>query len=196
MHHARFVARRLAATLTAAVIPLAVVAAGPASADSQSHADDRQDVVGQTEGGDPTVVPGDRARDIVWSKATYGNQKLNLLIEVRELASSNYSFTWDVKDPSGRWWVTYQRTDTATYVYLQVAGGDESPCSGLTHARSDSTDRVRVTVPRSCLGAPKWVRYGVASFGSAGDEYRYDDGRLNGSVLPGGAKLGPQIAYN
>lgn len=48
----------------------------------------------------------------------------------------------------------------------QLVGGDYSPvrCTRLSHSIDYDAERVVVSVPRSCLGRPRWVRAGLQSF--------------------------------
>ena len=60
--------------------------------------------------------------------------------------------------------------------------GRRVTCRGLRHAIDYRADTVRVSVPRSCLGRPTWVRVGgsTASWSEAQETYRSDDGLSTG----------------
>ena len=80
----------------------------------------------------------------------------------------------------------------------QELGGDGHSLAvacDVTHRISYDRNRVMLRVPRSCLGAPRWVQVGIRST-VAGATFAYaDDARSNG--LPSGLQsslvLGPRI---
>jgi len=49
----------------------------------------------------------------------------------------------------------------------------EAPCAGLGHRGDPDLDVVRLTVPRSCLGRPRWVRAAASA-----DAWRETDGAV------------------
>ena len=76
--------------------------------------------------------------------------------------------------------------------------GRRVTCRGLRHSIDYRADEVRVSVPRSCLGRPAWVRVGgsSASWSEAQETYRSDDGlrkgkngRIDPAPLPVGRRL-------
>lgn len=68
---------------------------------------------------------------------------------------------------------------------LEVGSGDEVPCSGLDHTIDYEADTVVTTIPRSCLGDPKWVE--VSSFGGG---YFADAEGVDHNFLDNGQKAG------
>ncbi len=69
----------------------------------------------------------------------------------------------------------------------------EMECRGLQHHIDYAEDTVRVSVPRSCLSRPKWVRVGAGtdSFIDEAEEYRFDDALSTGE--PGLPALGRRL---
>ncbi len=88
------------------------------------------------------------------------------------------------------------RTDDKTFiVYIFANNGSwesesilvingEVDCRGLRHHINYAENTVRVSVPRSCLSRPKWVRVGARtdSFIDEAEEYRLDDALSTGTA--------------
>lgn len=200
--------QRAAATAVGAVAAVAAVlglvltaVVLPAHAGTQSKDDAAGDVrlvqTPDSPGATPSSKPRrkDRAHDVVWSRADYGDGKLRLTTEVRELADDGYIAVWVVKTKTARWWVRYDKSTAPAEVALSIAGGGDSPCD-LGSSASDRTDRVRVTVPRTCLGNKRWIRYGAIVGIERPAGLLFDDGRRKGDFLVNDAFLGPKVRYN
>ncbi len=57
------------------------------------------------------------------------------------------------------------------------------PCEGLQHSVSYAEDLVAVSVPRSCLGGPAWVRYGGTVRAVDPDGTVFTDALLSGDPV-------------
>ncbi len=173
---------RIAARLTAgALLGASLAVAAPAAhADDETTTDIIKDVrETDFDGTDAVIKRRDRARDIVWSKASYANDKITLSIEVRNLAPEGYGFIWQLKDATQRWNVEYNHESADPFITITVTNsGSEVPCEGTTGDRFPAQERVKVVVPASCIGDPDWVKYGSAAghLASPG-RLRFDDGR-------------------
>lgn len=121
----------------------------------------------------------DRARDVVWSKAAYANDKFTLQMEVRNLAAEGYAFLWQLKDATHRWTVEYNHEATVAFITITDTNtGFPVPCEGTSGDPLPAQERVKVVVPASCFGDPDWVKYGSAAAHLAGpSRIRIDDGR-------------------
>lgn len=90
----------------------------------------------------------------------------------------------------------YTASLTARGVSLTRYGGSEVDCPGLSAAFHDTRDRVTWSVPRSCLGSPRWVRPGVSLLrfpGASGLRSLFDDGLRRGLDPAQPIGLGPRI---
>jgi hypothetical protein len=61
---------------------------------------------------------------------------------------------------------------------------------------SVAKDTVTFTVPRGCLGGPRWVRTGALTSTDGADSILYDDARRVGSPDNGDIELGPRVHHN
>lgn len=68
------------------------------------------------------------------------------------------------------------------------------PCTELLTTRSTSTNTVTVTVPRSCLRGPRWVRAGVSTDRAVGDRHRTDTWSRSGpDTVAFSGPFGPRV---
>jgi hypothetical protein len=166
--------RLLASALTAAALFLlggagTGHAVAPSVSEHRSHPSARQvhdvrhDVrrVQQRVDGDVIVrVPARRHGDITGLKVSHGERAVVARISLRSLTRADRLFGA----------VVQLRTSKVTYtavVYrlkphhpLEVTfdGGGRTSCADLRYRLNYRLDTVTITVPRECLGAPKWVR--------------------------------------
>jgi len=63
-----------------------------------------------------------------------------------------------------------------TTVYVEGRNGQDRPCPGITAKLDFAHATTSVSVPRSCLGRPDWVRVGVGAFKQTSEStYFFDD---------------------
>ena len=76
---------------------------------------------------------------------------------------------------------------------LTKVSGKKVTCKGLRHSIDYDRATVVASIPRSCLGNPKWVKVGVQS-GSTSDfnTFYLDDALTNGTVGLN-PKVGPKV---
>lgn len=170
----------------------------PAAAESQSHADASKDVLRvRLADGQVTRLRSDRAHDIVRSRAVHRGSVLRLSVEVRRLARTDYIASWYVRTPEHTWWMHYDKEQGAPYTSLFHAGGPEVlDCDGLRGSASRRADRVTVRVPRSCIGNPRWIRFGSSVGHETNDHVVLDDGRLDAGILATKCRLGPRVQHD
>ena len=196
--------RRTALALAPLALLAALVGAAPAQAQSRTAYDARHDVVGDPEGRQTitTVRPGRREGDVVKVRTTYAGRALVVVQHYDRLTRPR---TGDlsghfvsVRTNAGR------RADLTVYVddgphhpqgqdVWEVPGRDSARCAGLRTRIDYAADTVRVRIPRSCLGNPRWVRVGSAG-SSLQDGYLYaDDARLRGRLDEDDLAFGPRL---
>lgn len=194
------VGSRLVSGTVALLVATGLVLVAPASvrADSQVSHDTARDAVKFFFGdGSSKRVRRDKTHDIVRSRAAYGGGKLVLSLEVRALARGNWIANWYLKTSNGRWWVHHDKEQGPAYTSLFEYGGPEVlDCAGLRGRADRRKDRVTVVVPRACIDAPRWVRFGT----SMGHDHNpdwviLDDGRLKAGFLATTCRLGGRIRY-
>jgi len=176
---------------TAAAVLLGVaLAAAPAraGADVLVHHDPTGDVARSAVGSNLySPMPTQAHGDIVATRVVHARLAIWIQIRLRELTDhSNGNFHLiGIKTPwrartirldafPGHWEGTISMTD----------GHGRPVACAVTHRINYDLNRVMLRVPRSCLGAPKWVRVGIRTT-VAGATYAYaDDARTAG--LPSG----------
>lgn len=205
---------RLAAPALALGLALgALVTAPPAGAEETVHDDaakdviDRQNIPPYTE----TVKPKDRLRDLTSIRTNYADEKLAVTVGLRQLGAG-YDFFVRVLVPSGDNYVVSSHDEAGTaedtydlYLYPQgtrtgARGGPPLKCPGLNLVRIPDKERIRVVVPRSCIGSPETVRTGalIHTFLDNGHS-RSDDARRNADIEPTSitlTRVGPAVAHD
>jgi hypothetical protein len=168
-------------TLTVAFAALTCVAAGPAYARTDVHRDAKKDVA--ADGPTPGTVVGDRANktvDITRLTVRHTDRTVELRLDLRALTPKvDEDPTWSVV-----WQVRAQgRRTPLDLLVLRLGRWDDVLLGGNLGKRcprrkspgpfavtvSQARDSVGVTIPRTCLGNPKWVRVGAAVTGTGSD---------------------------
>ncbi|NYI99302.1 hypothetical protein HNR19_000001 [Nocardioides thalensis] len=190
--------RLVSAAVAVLLAPGLVLAApAPARADSQVSHDSAKDALKFFFGDGTTKrVRRDKTHDIVRSRAAYGGGKLVLSLDVRALARNRWIASWYLKTSNGRWWVHHDKRKGPAYTSLFVYGGPEVlDCDGLRGRADRRRDRVTVVVPRGCIDAPQWVRFGSSMGLDTNDWAILDDGRMKAGFLATTCRLGGKIRY-
>lgn len=161
-------ALRRGVPLLAALLLPALLAAGPARAESSTLRDHTGDMWTVREG-ETTGEPAPRARigDIV--RTTFRHTDTRVVVRARfvELAPVGRRFTlWvGLRSRDGRETILGVRTsrrDRDGHTILMDAHGRDLDCA-VRHRLSYSRDVVRAVVPRTCLGDPASLRFNVLS---------------------------------
>jgi hypothetical protein len=169
-------------------LAVSAAVATPAHAATSSRTDPAGDVVRYDASGVPTTVAGTRNGDVVRRTYSHTSTVVKVRVAYRDLAraGSQVALSGTITTSTGKTRV-FQAFATPDYWpgshYLTDPRGMPVTCSGMRHT-FDYTDNVAtVTVPRSCLGKPAWVRIGVQHtwFDTQGVEYADDAGRAGWS---------------
>jgi len=149
----------------AAGVLASLALAAPASADTITHTDTAHDVVkfdGSNQTDAPTVKEGDVRRVTVAHtsgrvvvRLKYAElSRVNRWLAVAEVrTSSGKAFEVDLTASSGIGW---QGKLTVSH-----AAGGTVACAGADRKVDYALNTVRFSVPRGCLGDPRWVKVGV-----------------------------------
>jgi len=162
--------RTRAATLLTALTLIAtpVVAAGSAHAGSWSHKDARGDVMSVSMVADGGVAkdPTDKATDITRISVNHGRGKVTVTLKVRDVTGGDTAVLGRLVTPDGDYEAMVIRSGGMRLFTLADGSVDsdptDTPCRGKKVTFDTKRDRIRLTVPRTCLGSPKWVRVGAA----------------------------------
>ena len=88
---------------------------------------------------------------------------------------------WDVKTPNatgGRCTTTAGHGATYTSLF-HVHGPEVLDCDGLRGRTLPRQERVVVTVPRACIGNPRWIRFGASMGRETNTHHFIDDARID-----------------
>jgi len=172
-----------AALLTTTVAVAILAPAGAASAASVTLDDAKGDTWEEIQTGEaPTYVKqGSRANvDVNKTVVNHLSRKLHFTVKYHTLKSSGTRFglVQRMNFDEGDSMFLGLETFGSWKGDLQLFTGennDEVDCEGAEHDIDYAADRIEITIPRSCLGAPKWVKVGGYSFGSVpdGDDFLY-----------------------
>jgi hypothetical protein len=133
--------------------------AGPAQADTWSHADRAHDVARlKFTKADFAVKParGDRTTDITRLTVTHSAQRVTLRIKMRDLTNVDLRSTVAlIKTPTRPYIVAVESIEFA------FVGKQMGRCPRLQKNFDYQANLITIAVPRRCLGNPNWVRVGV-----------------------------------
>lgn len=160
--------RRRAAVLTAlALLAAPVATAGTAHAGTWSHQDARGDVMrfSMTDDGETiTRDPSDKTTDITRISVNHSARKVTVTLKVRDLTRGDAMVVGRLVTPKSDFSVLVVRSAEMRMFTLTDQDADEVAvrCRGKKISLDAALDRIRLTLPRTCLGSPKWVRAGAA----------------------------------
>lgn len=143
------------------------LAAGPASAERLAVADRHADVL-KVEEGATSGVPAPGSTFDVW-RSTFAHNADRVAVRVRfdDLRRTGKRFqVWvNLQDGRGRTHhvgVAAVPGDRSGTAWLMGGRGQDRPCR-VRHRIDYGRDLVRVSLPRTCLGSPRVLRFGVLS---------------------------------
>lgn len=154
----------LLAAMTLASAPLAVT--GQAHAATWTQQDARGDVlaISQSAGSEKETVepaPEDTATDITRFTVNHTARKVALVLRVRDLRHGDTMVSARLVTPRGAYDVLAFRSADLRMFGVSAANGTDVPCRGKKLRLDTVRDLIRITVPRACLGGPRWVRAGA-----------------------------------
>jgi hypothetical protein len=172
---------RRALVAFAAASALTMSTAAAADAGSWSHADPAGDVVAFDETPTGTPAPTREAGDVRRTSISHGSTRIGIKIKMRKHVKA-YSIFYFFSTPNGRYELSRMRLPGMSEVELRKGKSTKAiSCSGITWTAVRSRGTMAVSIPRSCLGNPRWIKagVGVAAFG---DEAFYGDDALQTGV--------------
>ena len=163
----------LALTALSAAVTLAVGVPATASAQTWRHTDPAGDVTKytynldtdeETETVDPTITNG----DVIGSTIKHNPRKVIATMRFRDLVAPTSdldAYVLSIKTNRLNRDLTVVATSDAPRGERQFSrpNGRDVRCRGLSHHIDYTANTVTMSVPRSCLGKPRWVKAGAAS---------------------------------
>jgi len=153
--------------LAAGVLAAASLALGaaPASADTITHTDAAHDVQ-RFDGDTQTTVPAVTEGDVRRVTVAHTSGRLVVKLKYAELSRTRWFGVTLVRTSSGKLFevdlVASKNLGWQGKLTVAAGNGSEIACSGADRKVDYAVNTVRISVPRSCLGDPRWVKVGVA----------------------------------
>lgn len=201
----------LALFLSLVVTGAAVAVAGPAQADRWTYDDAAGDVTTEvmTENSiTRTPVPEQANGDIVQVVAAHKARKVTIALRTRVPLTGPFTIAAGIRAPGkqlllmsmkmpgfgGTELLDFSTMDFSTMDFANPGAGPKS-CRGLKRTIGADRTTVRFSIPRSCLGNPRWFRFDLTLTTSAlfTDVSYDDDGLRTGMTLMGSSKKSPKI---
>lgn len=165
-----------------AAVALTVGTTAAASAATWSHADATKDVETSTDHGQTSTTDAENAdTDITQVRAA--NNTGTVVVRFRTRAALPHRFVAEIEIKTASQDFTVDRVHVGSSAGVYLSNGmDDIHCADLTFAVDRSTRWVRVSVPRTCIGNPGWVRVGAFALTMNSDDSREwaDDGLNTG----------------
>ena len=194
--------------MIALVAPAVLLVPAAAHAEKVETTDPAQDVVGVLLGVEEGVpeqtvpAPDQAAPDVVRTVVDHRTRLVRVRVELRDLATGAPEATvLHLRTPSGRFEVESDSLDRPTTTEM-TKGSRAVECRGLRSVIDRAADRITLTVPTRCIGAPRWVQagVGVVSLGAflaepaSGEPMAYaDDAHRAGTIKEDTLTLGPKV---
>lgn len=135
-----------------------VALAVPASAGTGKHADPSGDIVATTNESETKTAPGEKFGDWTSFRVEHAGATVQIVGAMRQLRKEDYAYV------EGRLYTPKRDYDYELYlatgdiVISNPNSGTLEDCAGLSAKRNTRKDRISITVPRSCINNPKWVK--------------------------------------
>ena len=151
--------RGASALLAAAALTLGTTSV--ASAATWSHPDATGDVASSTDGGTTTTpAPTNTSADITALRVAHNTGSVVVRITTKTaLPTSNGAAVVDIATSTAKFEVSLGKIVGG--LSLAKPSGKPVPCNGLKGVDDTVHHRVQITVPRSCIGKPHWVKVGA-----------------------------------
>ncbi|GAA1538469.1 hypothetical protein [Nocardioides humi] len=179
-----------------------VALAGPAHAGGWTYDDEAGDVATTivTETSISTsVVPEQENGDIVRVVAKHKARKVTIAVRVRTRLTGPFALSSAIRTPGGRFLLMSTRIPgMGGTEMMDFKSKSEDPtvrCRGLKRTLNGDRTVIRISIPRSCLGNPRWFRFsvGLSTFNPfTGDSYD-DDGLATAMTLFGLPVMSPKV---
>jgi hypothetical protein len=174
----------LAVALGATLVPVAAHA-GSYSAPDQSGDVAKYDFTGESEA--PTPLPDRTEGDIVHSRVVHGPRRVTIEVRFRDLSTTGGTIAHDFRIGTnkhlGREIVIVASPGSWQGHKAVLNKRDKrAHCKGVRWSLQYGANLVRLSVPRRCLGNPKWVHVGIGTFEGTSDAVFVDDANTNGTM--------------
>ena len=190
----------LRSSALALVTFMAVLIPSAATANSYVRPDAAKDVVkyATANSSSSTKVPDRTFGDVLSSSVGHGKRRVNMAMRADELTQTGdgatFLFRIGTKHKIRRLYIETSpgHWQGVGYFLRDTNSGDSLKCRGIGWSIDYGTDLVRASVPRKCLGKPKWVHVGMATATFEDPAIFLDDAGTNG-YIGDAPKWGPRV---
>jgi hypothetical protein len=188
----------LAVAVSAALVPVAAQAGSYSSPDASGDVVKFDFSAGEET---PSKAPDVTDGDIVNSRVVHGPRRLTIEVQYRDLNASGgqiaHGFLIGTNKHRKREIVLTAVPGHWQGHKIMLSGhGKRVRCKGVHWSLQYGANLVRLSVPRRCLGNPKWVHVGIGTIEqpASGEAFFLDDANLTGTT---GEKLkwGPRVYH-
>lgn len=176
-----------------------VVTAAPAHADRWTYDDAAGDMTHTVETPTSTSIeaaPEQANGDITQVVVDHRRTKVVVVVRTRSRITGMFFSGVQIRTPGHRFVLMWMRVPGMGGADLIDFGSEKDPrCNGLRQRLIEEKTAIRYSVPRSCLGNPRWLRVGVnlSTTSMLTDEGYDDDGLQTGMTLTGPDGKSPKI---
>ena len=159
------------------------------------------DTVESSEEVELAPAPDETATDITRTVVAHGNTRLSITVHLRDLVltSTDHQTYVRVVTPQGEYQVLVGKIPGYRARSVLTKRGRQMDCRALRAAFDGGTDTVAVSLPTSCIDAPRWVQVGVGvvrvaeSLDPGGHTLFADDGHRVGDIRESDVAKGPRV---
>ena len=110
-------------------------------------------------------APDDQSTDILKSTTNYSKHRVTVKLKLRDLTSAGFHGAFaDIKTNQKRYSLSLFKDPEAGSDLALDSNGAGIKCQGKMKKKiSASRDLIKMSVPSSCLGNPRWIRISVAT---------------------------------
>lgn len=169
---------RIAGLITLTLLGLVGGLTSPAYADRHAAVDQTGDAAELATGIPYIPAPNHTDADVVKSVVNHKRRSVIVIVNLSDLTKVRSGEEFDliaaIKTNKKRYSVTLSSFNGRVGLQL-VRGSRTISCAGAGRALSVSEDRLKVRVPRSCLGNPRWIKVGLSTFAAVDGGSFVDD---------------------
>ncbi|MDP3891552.1 hypothetical protein [Nocardioides sp.] len=180
----------VALAVTALLVPTA------AHAGKSVHRDAVGDVGSFTDESENfTTLPGQKVGDVVRSVGKHKGKRVSFSVKMRALPKTKHSHgvvTRIVTNKKTYFADAHSAPGLGSDVFL-TRNGKLIDCAGMRHKRSAKRNTITLSVPRSCLGNPRWVKLGGGVYWLKGNKSFVDESHRTSIQEGKDLAVGPRI---
>jgi hypothetical protein len=141
----------------------------------------------------PTPAPEQERGDVRRVRVSHHDRRLVVRFSMRKALAGDHVLSYAIRTPRGGFILDRGKVPgaKATVGLHKQPSGKRIRCSGMRWDIDRERATVAVSIPRWCIGRPRWVRVGVVVVSGMGSDYMYvDDAMSSGGEL---YRLSPRV---